>query len=268
MPNRPHERALADGIEVAISDNLGLDLGPRTDRDEPSPGLRVDFTYDAANPPTALEITTLVWSEFQASVGERSKIERQLGEQAEKEQLGRWEATIHSGKNVQRIAEVALAAMRRNEAIDTVDLRKQAHRALMEGGFDEYTCLAAEGDSLRNLGLLSLRRIAADGDGFAANVMTQLVPRTGFLAPLEQAVAKNASKLEETRPRSTHLVVRVNDIRASRDATLTPPPLLPASIDYLWVIVEIDPRSRARGWWIRRGEAEWNAIVEGDIERI
>jgi hypothetical protein len=64
---REAEEQAAEYIEGAVALYDGRDLGVRTRRDG-SHGLRVDFTYDVAIPPVAMEITASVEPDIKALV--------------------------------------------------------------------------------------------------------------------------------------------------------------------------------------------------------
>jgi len=62
---REAEEQVAQYVEEEVARYDGRNLGARTRRDG-SGGLRVDFTYDAATPPVAMEITALVEPDVRA----------------------------------------------------------------------------------------------------------------------------------------------------------------------------------------------------------
>jgi len=74
---REAEEQVAEYIEEEVARSDRRDLGTRTRRDG-SGGLRVDFTYDAAAPPVAIEITALVEPDFSALATALLKIEAEL----------------------------------------------------------------------------------------------------------------------------------------------------------------------------------------------
>jgi hypothetical protein len=80
---------------------------------------------------------------------------------------------------------------------------------------------------------------------------------SGFTDLLETAIAANVDKLDEARPRETHLGVLVARWDVSNEAAETRPAALPASVDTLWVIHPGRGGADAELWSLRRGEAEW-----------
>ena len=59
----------------------------------------------------------------------------------------------------------------------------------------------------------------------------------GFSAQLQAAMAANADKLREARPRETHLVVTLDRSDLSANPARTPVPDLLEGIDVLWVLL-------------------------------
>ena len=62
-------------------------------------GLRVDFTYDVATPPVAMEITALVKPDVKALGAELLKLETELQKIVSSEELGAWLLGIRVGTN-------------------------------------------------------------------------------------------------------------------------------------------------------------------------
>jgi hypothetical protein len=82
---------------------------------------------------------------------------------------------------------------------------------------------------LHRLGLSILKRWA--GDSVRLSVAGSGFQILGFTSLLEGAIAQNAAKLGEARPRETHLAVLVFRWDLSDDPTETPPPTLPEEVD-------------------------------------
>ena len=76
---RQAEEQAAEYVEEEVARYDGRNLGVRTRRDG-SGGLRVDFTYDVATPPVAMEITALVKPDVKALGAELLKLEAELQE--------------------------------------------------------------------------------------------------------------------------------------------------------------------------------------------
>src|SRR6266536_2795466 len=75
------EEQVAECIEEEVAQNDRRDLGVRQRRDDrDGSGLRVDFTYDAAVPPVAMEITALVKSSVRELGAALLKLEAELRE--------------------------------------------------------------------------------------------------------------------------------------------------------------------------------------------
>jgi hypothetical protein len=85
---REAEEEAAEYVEEGVAIYDGRNLGVRTRRDG-SGGLRVDFTYDAATPPVAMEITALVEPDVKALGAELLKLEAELKEIVSSEGWGR-----------------------------------------------------------------------------------------------------------------------------------------------------------------------------------
>jgi hypothetical protein len=90
---REAEEQVAKYIEEQVALYDQRDLGTRTRRDG-NGGLRIDFTYDAAMPPVAMEITALVQPDRRALGTELLKLEAELQEVVCCEDLGAWLVSV------------------------------------------------------------------------------------------------------------------------------------------------------------------------------
>ena len=267
MPDRDVERALADCFEAAVLTHLGVALNGREEHDGPPPRLRVDFTYSTPMPGAALEVSDITWPRWRAANSARDRLEDQLNAFARDKELGEWTAFLTATDQVRRLEPLIAELMLRGEEIDTHKLEREAIEAIH--GNDETTnrVLMDRSRQLDALGLTKLRKEPGDDHGFAVGVfMSGAFPMHHLGHRLADRIAAKSEVLEEARQdepgRVTHLLVRVTDGRVSRHDLATPPPLLPDSIDYLWVILRILPNDEARGLWIRRGDAGWSNFAE------
>jgi hypothetical protein len=112
---------------------------------------------------------------------------------------------------------------------------------------------------LHRLGLSILKRWA--GDSVRLSVAGSGFQILGFTSLLEGAIAQNAAKLGEARPRETHLAVLVFRWDLSDDPTETPPPTLPEEVDALWVVHPDWVRPGPVVWLAHRGDKEWRITV-------
>src|SRR5690348_7813770 len=96
---REIEDQAAEYVELALRSYDDRDVGDRTRRDG-SGDLRVDFTYDDAAPPVAMEITRLVEPSIQALGAELLKLEEELQVLADDEDLGSWMLGLRVGTRV------------------------------------------------------------------------------------------------------------------------------------------------------------------------
>ena len=99
---REAEEQVAKDIEEQVALYDQRDLGARTRRDG-NGGLRIDFTYDAAIPPVAMEITALVQPDLRALGTELLKLEAELHEVVYSEDLGPWLVSVRVSTDVRRL---------------------------------------------------------------------------------------------------------------------------------------------------------------------
>jgi hypothetical protein len=109
---REAEEQVAKYIEEQVALYDQRDLRTRTRRDG-SDDLRVDFTYDAAMPPVAMEITALVKPDLRALGTELVKLESELHELVCSENLGAWLVSVRVGVNVRRLRLPLIEFLRR-----------------------------------------------------------------------------------------------------------------------------------------------------------
>jgi hypothetical protein len=219
---REAEEQVAEYIEEEVARYDGRNLGVRTRRDGAG-GLRVDFTYDVATPPVAMEITALVEPDVRALGAELLKFEAELQEIVSSEHLGAWLLGIRVGANVRRLRQPLVALLRRHRGRSGVALfaADEAPEDLTDGDlrllaelFDLGLASAMRSDEGNELSIFPPIGNAQKGDD-------------GFGTLLRIAMAANVDKLREARPRETHLVVTLDRTDLSPDPVRTPAPELP-----------------------------------------
>jgi hypothetical protein len=253
---REAEEQVAEYIEEEVARYDRRDLGARTRRDG-SGGLRVDFTYDAAGPPVAMEITALVEPDVRALDTELLKLEAEFREIVCSESLGAWLVGVRVGANVRDLRQPLVDLLRRHRGRSGVALFR-AGEAPGDLTDDDLRLLA----ELFDLGLASAMR---SGDGNELSVFPPIANVTegddGFGALLRSAMAANVDKLREARPRETHLVVTLDRSDFSADPARTPAPDLLEGIDLLWVLLGYyNAKWTYRVWRTMAGDRRWHLL--------
>jgi hypothetical protein len=253
---REAEEEAAEYVEEEVARYDGRNLGVRTRRDG-SGGLRVDFTYDVATPPVAMEITTLVKPDVKALGAELLKLEAELQEIVSSEELGTWLLGIRVGVNVRRLRQPLADLLRRHRARNgaAIFAADEAPEDMTGGDLQ----LLAE---LLDLGLTSAMR---SGEGNKLSIFPPIVSAQegddGFGTLLRAALAANVDKLREARPRETHLVVWLDRSGLSPDPVRTPAPELPDGIDVLWVLLGyFNARWTYRLWRTTASDRRWHLL--------
>jgi hypothetical protein len=253
---REAEEQVAEYIEeqVALDDRRGL--GARTRRDG-NGGLRVDFTYDTAVPPVAMEITALVQPDIRALGAELLKLEAELREIVCSENLGAWMVGVRVGANVRRLRQPLVDLLRRHRGRSGVALFRAGEAP--EDLTDSDLRLLTE---LFDLGLHSALR---SDEGNEVSVSSPIGNGTerddGFGTLLQSAMAANVDKLREARPREAHLVVTLDRSDLSADPASTPAPDLLEGIDVLWVLLGYDnAKWTHRLWRTMAGDRRWHLL--------
>jgi hypothetical protein len=253
---REAEEQVAEFIEEEVARYDRRDLGARTRRDG-NGGLRVDFTYDAAVPPVAMEITALVEPDVRALDGELLKIEAELREIVCSESLGAWLVGVRVGANVRDLRQPLVDLLRRHRGRSGVALFRagEAPEDLTDGDLQLLT-------ELFDLGLASAIR---SDEGNELSVFPPIGNGTerddGFGTLLGNAMAANVDKLREARPRETHLVVTLDRSDLSADPASTPAPDLLEGIDVLWVLLGYyNAKWTYRMWRTMAGDRRWHLL--------
>jgi hypothetical protein len=228
------EEQVAECIEQEVAQNDRRDLGVRKRRDDrDGSGLRVDFTYDAAVPPVAMEITPLVNSDVWKLDDALLKLEAELRELVRSEGLGAWLVGVRVGASVRDLRKPLVALLRRHRGRSRVALYRAGEAP--EDLTDDDARLLTE---LFDLGLVSTGR---SHQGHELSIFPPIGNVTegddGFGTLLQRAMADNVDKLRKARPRETHLVVTLDRSDLSADPARTPAPDLLEGIDVLWVLL-------------------------------
>jgi hypothetical protein len=254
---RQAEEQVAEYVEEEVARYDGRNLGVRTRRDG-SGGLRVDFTYDLATPPVAMEITALVEPDVRALDAELLKLEAELQEIVSSEELGAWLLGIRVGANVRRLRQPLVDLLRRHRGRNGVAIfaADEAPEDMTDGDLR----LLAE---LFDLGLAGMG--ATSGEGNELSIFPPIGNAQegddGFGTLLRTAMAANVDKLRETRPRETHLVVTLDRSDLSPDPVRTPAPELPDGIDVLWVLLGyFNAKWTYRLWRTTASDRRWHLL--------
>jgi hypothetical protein len=253
---REAEEQVAEYIEEEVARYDGRTLGARTRRDG-SGGLRVDFTYDAATPPVAMEITALVEPGVRALGAELLKLEAELQEIVSSEELGAWLLGICVGASVRRLRQPLVDLLRRHRGRNGVAIfgADMAPEDMTEDGLRLLT-------ELFGLGLASAMR-SDEGNELSIfpPVDSTQEGDSGFGALLVTAMTANVDKLREARPRETHLVVTLGRSGLSPAPVRTPAPELPDGIDVLWVLLGyFNAKWTYRLWRTAPSDHRWHLL--------
>lgn len=253
---REAEEQVAEYIEEQLAHHDGRILGVRTRRDG-SGGLRVDFTYDAATPQVAMEITALVEPSVMALGAELLKLEAQLQQIVTSEHLGSWLLGIQVGANVRRLKQPLVTMLRSHRGRSGVAIFTAGESR--EDLTDSRLRLPTE---LSELGLVSAMR-SEEGDALSIFPPISNVEDhdDGFGVLLSDAIGANVDKLREARPRETHLVVTLDRTDLSPDPARTPAPELPDGLDVLWVMLGyFNAKWTYRLWRTTAGNRRWHLL--------
>ncbi len=252
---REAEEQVAEYIEEEVARYDGRDLGARTRRDGDG-GLRVDFTYDAALPPVAMEITALVESDVMALGAELLKLEAELREIVRSEALGAWLLGVRVGANVRELKRPLVDLLRRHRGRNGVLLVRADDGP--EDGTDGDLRLLAE---LFDVGLVGAMRTDEGNELSLFPPVADDARDDGFGTLLQSAMAANVDKLREARPRQTHLVVTLGRSDLSADPARTPALDLLDGIDVLWVLLGYyNAKWTYRLWRTTVGDRRWHLL--------
>lgn len=254
---RETEEQVAQYIEEEVARYDGRNLGIRTRRDgRDGSGLRVDFTYDVATPPVAMEITALVEPDVRALGSELLKLEAELQKIVSSEELGAWRLGIRVGSNVRNLRQPLVDLLRRHRDRNVVATFTAGEAP------EDMTCgdrrLLAE---LFELGLAAATRSDGGNDLYIFPPVAAQEGNDGFGALLRAAMEDNVDKLREAKPRETHLVVTLDRSDLSPDPARTPAPELPGGIDVLWVLLGyFNAKWTYRLWRTTASDRRWHLL--------
>jgi hypothetical protein len=255
---REAEEQVAKYIEEQVAVYGQRDLGTRTRRDG-NGGLRIEFTYDAAMPPVAMEITALVQPDLRALGTELLKLEAELQEVVCSEDLGAWLVSVRVGTDVRRLRPPLVELLRRQRTRSGIvlfrvgeapgDLTESDRRLLTE---------------LLDLGLFSAMRLDQGNQvSVSPPISNDAEGDDGFGVQLRAAMAANVDKLREARPRETHLVVTLDRFDLSADPARTPVPNLLEGIDVLWILLGYyNAKWTYRLWRTMTGDPRWQLLAD------
>jgi hypothetical protein len=231
---REAEEQVAKYVEEEGARYDRRDLGARARRDgRDGSGLLVDFTYDAAVPPVAMEVTALVDPDVSELDAALLKFEAQLREIVRSEGLGAWLLGVRVGANLRKLRQPLVDLLRRHRGQSGVALYR-AHEVPEDLAVDDRQLLV----DLFDLGLASaMRRDQGNELSIFPPVATPPQGDDDFGNLLQDAQAANVDKLREARPREMHLVVTLDRSDVSADPARTPAPELLEGVDVLWVLL-------------------------------
>ena len=242
----PHELVIAHIVSEFAEWGLGRRLGePTLNDDGTSPG-QVDVMFNDADPPVALEVTSITDGEFISTAVAAERVADRLNGHAERLGVGFWYINVVAGTMLKPLE---------NE-LDQ----------LMERGPEAFPDLMAQ-DGLRAglpVGVNSVYLDTTKQSGTVIGTWSGVgaVSLAGFAGELWETVQGNATKLAAATGYERHLAVDLRALRA-RDPGATPPPRLPESIDYLWVIRRTVTVSRSQPVvWLTRSAEGWKTHGE------
>lgn len=253
------EEQVAEVIEQTMAHGFGRDLGPRVRRDaKDGSELRVDFTYDEATPPVALEVTTLVTPKTMAVNSELIKLEDRLKPIVSSEDLGAWQLAIFSDATLKQL-DKPLTTFLRSEKGRQDMATYSVEEAPYDLTDDQLGLLAHLFDS----GLFMAQRTDEEPSLSIYPPASDPGVVGGFGTLLRAAVAANLDKLREARPRQTHLGVYASR-PVSSDPARTVPPSLPEGLDGLWIVFDYyNAKHTHRLWHTTRDEGRWHLLRHG-----
>lgn len=240
----PAEDLLAEVFERLIGVHMGLATGPRVRKDvTDGTDLRVDFVYEEAQrEPLALEVTTMPNASLRAAHSAGEKWTNEIDHMVRDEELGSWTVYYSADTDIKVLVDEVVAVLGHLDS----DLHRDPK------------------------GRFTLVRRNDDDHGVRhTGVLGSVVPVTGFSKELLCVALDNATKLEETRPRQTHLLVHPH-LLWSRDPELTVVPPHPevvpalAAIDWIWVVFNTESQGmgeRPWAWWASPGRDEWKVQI-------
>ena len=246
---RAFEDEAASIVERVLATEESRRIGPRTRRDaSDGTGIAVDFTYDSATPPVALEVTTIQDDSFLSAASQSHKLADRLEEAADAEGLTRFMFTIDEKADMRRIFDPLVELMRNGDEITVKhytsdDLMAWDDAGVLEQKVTQHVLLDALGIA-QAIPAPNARAVTVSTSGSSFGGWA---PATG----LEDVVADNLEKLLVLGSTyEKHLVIGIGKYRVSQYADLTPVPILPPELDRLWLV---------HLWTAARGKQIWSA---------
>jgi hypothetical protein len=223
-----HEMTIARIVSDFAVWGLGRVLGEPTDHDDNSEPAMVDVLFDQAEPPVALEVTSIVDGDFVATAVAADRSVERLSEYAEHLGVGRWVINLAAGAHLNTIEQALRDLMSDPDLLSAFSKPNGLRAGLPSGVMSMY--LDADGPSGADLGTWG---------------QTGATPLQSISADLDDAIVQNKTKLGAAIGYEKHLAVDVVEMRAS-DPGRSPPPSLPEQIDFLWVVRRWVSPSRSR----------------------
>jgi len=249
------EEMLAAAIEATLAEE-SRSLGPRTRRDAvDGSGILVDFTYDDAEPPVALEITTVQDDHFRSTVYEARKLRNRLNEAAKNEGLTPFRFTIDERAEVRTLYDPLIELMRSGVSIrpgiySSDDLREWEDVGALDERLEQHRQLTAlwitDAEAAPTDREVTISTCGESTGGWS--------PATG----LEDVELANITKLLELGPSyEKHLAIGVGQYRVSQFADLTPVPAIPEGLDRLWLAHLWQASESMLLWSVVPGDRAW-----------
>lgn len=234
MSNTDHELEVAHLVARYSAKYRDINLGTPVLNDDGSEDLQFDVRFDSAEPPVALEVTSIVDHNHIATARISSCIADELTKIASRDNLGRWHIEVIAGIKLKPIKQDILKVIKgeKTELPDGVMSISKADR-----GEPDIVMYTWSSDS------------------------SEPKPLTGITPKLEKALNDNCKKLGLAHGYERHLAVDLLAQRAS-DPSSSPVPILPPEIDVLWVVNRwsIGQNTDPMVWWTTR--AEWSLSHE------
>jgi hypothetical protein len=246
-------------FEFVMTSELGRSVGSFKERNGlDQSGLSIDGTYDEVEPPLALEITGLHREGEPELATAQEKMEEYLTHLGEAEALGDWLVVVRVGVRVKDVLPQLSGLIREGKSIRTDD---HGSAELLSMTDDERSAFLNVHRWLKASNIVNVSKLAEKPNRVHVIAFGRNAAIEGIRDALHAALAANAAKLGQSRPRETHLAVLVHDAHASRFESETRPPTLPREVDYLWVIHTCPGADgRVPVWRLERGGSTWSVL--------
>jgi hypothetical protein len=259
----PIEAEVVHAVETVLTVEHGRALGERTRRNaEDDSGIVVDFTYEEARPPIALEVTGVQDDNFLQAAYEARKLKDRLTQAASAEGLGPFLITLNEKARMKGLDELLLSVMRTDSPIRTgcytsLDL----NRWEADGRLDEKPELHAKLDTA---GVAEVAPAPHAEDPITIATWGES-PVWGPLVDLTREISENLGKLVATGPAyEHHLAVGIGRYGISQQASDTPVPSLPAELDRLWLVHLWTGSGRLPVWSLDVSDSAWREHASVD----